>query len=106
MIDEILSIANYKVKKNFGDLRRNILSISGIKEKVENNSIVYYYEDKKFCSIKVKKDLLEIDFMSDKTFADPTEFSWKIRSKKFNRRVQLKNIAQLDIVQENVSFDN
>jgi len=98
MIDDILSITNYKVKKNFEDLRKRILLISRIDEKIENKLITYYYGDKKFCSIKVKRDLLEIDFISDKTFTDPTEFSWKIRSKEFNRRMQLKNVAQIDIV--------
>lgn len=96
MIYDMLSIANYKVKKNFGDLRRKILLISGINEKVENNSIVYY-KDKKFCSIKIKKDLLEIDFLSDKTFIDPIGFSWKIRSKELNQRMQLKNTVHLDM---------
>ena len=81
-------------------MRRKILPISGIKEKVENNLIVYYYKDKKFCSIRIKKDLLEIDFLSDKTFIDPIDFSWKIRSKELHQRMQLKNAPQLDMVLE------
>lgn len=96
MMDDILSVANYKVKKNFEDLRKRILLTSGIDEKIENKLIVYYREDKKLCSIRIKRDLLEIDFISDKTFTDPIEFSWKIRSKAFNRRMQMKNVAQLD----------
>lgn len=92
------SIANFKVKKIFEELRKKILDIPKTIEINGKESIVYSCNNDKFCTIKMKKDLLEIDFKDNKTIEDPMEFSWKIKStkEKFDRRMQLKNIAQID----------
>lgn len=94
-------VINYNIKKIVDELRNRIMNIPEIKEAIDNRQIIYSEEKskEKFCILKIKKNLLEIDFKGNKTLEDPMEFSWKIKptkEMKFDRRMQLKNISQID----------
>lgn len=97
MLEDTLSNTNYKIMK---ELRRRISEVPDINEIVEEGQVRYQYSGEEFFIIKTKKDYLKIDFKSDKRIEDPMEFSWKIKptkKQKFDRRMQLKNISDIDI---------
>ncbi len=93
---------NYNIKKIVEELRERIVKdIPGINEVIDKKQIIYQHSGEDFCTIKIKKDHLEIDFIADNTIEDPMEFSWKIKPTRkcyFNRRMQIKNICYIDIV--------
>jgi len=98
-LEKILSNVNYNIEKIVEELRKRITDIQEINEVIDNNQIFYKYANEDFCLIKIKKDKLEIDFKSDKTLVDPIDFSWKIRQYRkdtFDRRMQIKNIFDID----------
>lgn len=99
--EKILSNVNYNIKKIIEELREKIKDNSEINEVIDNRQIIYQHSGEDFCIIKIKKDHIEIDFLADSIIEDPIEFSWKIkptRKCEFNRRMQIKNIADIDIV--------
>ena len=99
--EKILSNVNYNIKKIIEELREKIKDNSEISEVIDNRQIIYQHSGEDFCIIKIKKDHIEIDFLADSIIEDPIEFSWKIkptRKCEFNRRMQIKNIADIDIV--------
>ena len=100
--EKIVSNINYNIKKIVEELRERIIKdIPGTNEVIDKRQIIYQHSGKDFCIIKIKKDYLEIDFIVDNTIEDPMEFSWKIKptkKRKFNRRMQTKNIGDIDIV--------
>lgn len=101
MLEKILSNVNYNIKKIVEELREKIKHIPGINEVIDKKQIIYQHSGEDFCIIKVKEDYLEIDFIVDNTIEDPMEFSWKIKPTRkcdFNRRMQIKNISDIDIV--------
>jgi hypothetical protein len=101
-LEKLLSNINYNIKKIVEELRERIVKeIPEINEVIDKRQIIYQHSGKDFCTIKIKKDYLEIDFIVDNTIEDPIEFSWKIKPTRkcdFNRRMQTKNIADIDIV--------
>lgn len=100
--EKMLSNINYNIKKIIEELRERIIKeIPGINEVIDKRRIIYQHSGEDFCIIKIKKDYLEIDFIVDNTIEDPMEFSWKIKPTRkcyFNRRMQIKNIGDIDIV--------
>lgn len=100
-IDKILSNVNYNIKKIVEELRFKIGNISDTNETIDERQITYQYLTENFCTIKIKKDHLEIDFIAGNTIEDPIKFSWKIKPNEknnFNRRLQIKNIRDIDTV--------
>lgn len=98
-LEEDLSNINYNTKKNLEQLRKKIIDINETSENIGNRKIMYQCSGEDFCLIKIKKDHLEIDFKDNKILEDPMKFSWKIRPTKdikFDRRMQIKNISQID----------
>ena len=92
---------NYNIRKILEELRKRIMDIQEVNETIDDGQIIYQHFGEDFCVIKIKKNSLEIDFKANKILEDPMEFSWKIKptiEQKFNRRMQLKNIAQIDTV--------
>lgn len=101
MVENILSNVNYNIVKILEELRKRITATLEINEVIDGTRIIYQHSGEDFCLIKIKKGHLEIDFDADKTLEDPMEFSWKIKQTKkckFNRRMQIKNISDIDIV--------
>jgi vacuolar-type H+-ATPase subunit E/Vma4 len=99
--EKLLSNINHNIKKIVEELRERIKEIPETSEVIDKRQIIYQHYGKEFCTIKIKKDHLEIDFIVDNTVEDPMEFSWKIKPTikcDFNRRMQTKNIADIDIV--------
>lgn len=100
--EKIVSNVNYNIKKIVEELRERIIKdIPGTNEVIDKIQIIYQHSGKDFCIIKIKKDYLEIDFIVDNTIEDPMEFSWKIKQTRkcvYNRRMQTKNICDIDIV--------
>ncbi len=98
----MLSNVNYNIKKIVEELRERIIEdIPEINEVIDKKEIMYQHSGEDFCAIKIKKDYLQIDFIVDNTIEDPMEFSWKIRPTRkcdFNRRMQIKNISDINIV--------
>ncbi len=101
-LENILSNTNYNIKKIVEELRERIIKdISDINEVIDKRQIIYQHSGEDFCIIKIKKDYIEIDFIVDNKIEDPMEFSWKIKPTRkyyFNRRMQIKNIGDIDIV--------
>ena len=100
-LEEILSKINHNIKKIVEELRKRIIDIPGTNETIDDRNIIYQRSGKDFCIVKIKKNYLEIDFKANKIIEDPTEFSWKIkqtRDQKFNRRMHIKNIGDIDVV--------
>ncbi len=98
-LEDILANVNYNIEKIVEELRNRIKSLSGITETIDKAQIIYQYSGKDFCVMRIRKDLIEIDFKADKTITDPIEFSWKIRQSKkcrFERRMHMKNIFDID----------
>lgn len=103
--EELLRGANNNIKTTLGELRKRIINIPDIDigENIEDRNIVYQSHDEKFCIIKIRKDYLEIDFISNKLTEDPIGLSWKIRptkNSKFDRRMQLKNNNNINLAFE------
>lgn len=100
--EKIVSNVNYNIKKIVEELRERIIKdIPGTNEVIDKRQIIYQHSGKDFCIIKIKKDYLEIDLIVDNTIEDPMEFSWKIKPTRkcvYNRRMQTKNIGDIDIV--------
>lgn len=97
-LEEILSNINYNIKKIVEELRKRIIFREQMN--VDDRNIIYQHSGEDFCIVRIKKNYLEIDFKADKIIEDPMEFSWKIkqtRDQKFNRRMQIKNICDIDI---------
>src|SRR3990167_5268803 len=92
-------LSNYNIKKILKELREKIKDDLEINEIIDDRQIIYQHSGEDFCLIKIKKDYLEIDFITDNRIEDPMEFSWKIKPKKceFNRRMQIKNISDIDM---------
>ena len=94
-------LSNYNIKKILKELREKIKDDLEINEIIDDRQIIYQHSGEDFCLIKIKKDYLEIDFITDNRIEDPMEFSWKIKPTKkcnFNRRMQIKNIGDIDTV--------
>ncbi len=102
IFEKMLSNVNYNIKKIVEELRERIIKdIPEINEVIDKKEIMYQHSGEDFCTIKIKKDYLQIDFIVDNTIEDPMEFSWKIKPTRkcdFNRRMQIKNISDIDIV--------
>ncbi len=99
MTFENLSNINYNIKKILEELRKRITDNPELNEIIDERQIVYQESGKDLCIIKVKKDHLEIDFIGSRILEDPMEFSWKIKPNKkykFNRRMQIKNISDIE----------
>lgn len=100
-IEKTLSSINYNIRKILEELREKIIENPDIDEVIDDRQITYQYSGEDFCVIKIKKDHLEIDFITNNIMTDPMEFSWKIkptRKCEFNRRMQIKNIGDIEIV--------
>jgi hypothetical protein len=97
-----ISNINYNIKKIVEELREKIKeNIPETNEIIDDRQIIYQLSGEDFCIIKIKKNYLEIDFIVDNTIEDPIEFSWKLkptRKHDFNRRMHIKNIADIDTV--------
>lgn len=104
MFEKIVSNTNYNIKKIVEELRERIIKeIPEINEVIDKKQVIYQHSGEDFCIIKIKKDHLEIDFMTNNMIEDPMEFSWKIKPTRkcyFNRRMQIKNIGDIDTVFE------
>lgn len=100
--EKIISNINYNIKKIVEELRERIIKeIPEINEVIDKRQIIYQNSGEDFCIIKIKKDYLEIDFVANNIIEDPMEFSWKIKPTRkcyFNRRMQIKNIVDIDTV--------
>lgn len=100
--EKLLSNINYNINKIVEELReRTAKEIPETNEVIDKRQIIYQRSGEDFCTIKIKKDHLEIDFIADNTIEDPIEFSWKIKHTRkcsFNRRMQIKNISDIDVV--------
>ena len=99
---KMMSNINYNIKKIVEELRERIIrEIPEINEVIDKKQIIYQRSGEDFCIIKIKKDHLEIDFIAGNTIEDPIKFSWKIKPTRkcdFNRRMQIKNIFNIDTV--------
>jgi len=99
MLEDILADVNYNIEKIVEELRKRIKDNPDITETIEKDKIVYSRSGNDFCIIKIKKDHVEIDFVSSKTLEDPIRFSWKIkrnRKDKFDRRMHIRNMFDID----------
>ncbi len=100
-IEKLLSNINYNIKKIVDELRKRIADIKGVDESINDRYIRYTFSGEDFCMFKIRQDYLEIDFKADKVMEDPMGFSWKIKpnkDNKFNRRMQIKNMRDIDTV--------
>ncbi len=103
MPEELLRGINNNIRTILGELRKRVIDIPNISENIEDRNITYRSHDERFCIFKIRKDYLEIDFISNKLTEDPIGLSWKIRpakNSKFDRRMQLKNNGNIDLAFE------